>query len=121
LGRRETTLAGHDSAGRDVGQRVRQVIDGLLTGGDDAPSLQAVADRLGTSVRTLQRRLQAAGTTYADVVQETRCAAARQLLRDRGRRICEVARALGYADPAHFTRAFQRWTGLSPRDFRRRR
>ncbi|HYU90579.1 MAG TPA: helix-turn-helix transcriptional regulator, partial [Gemmatimonadales bacterium] len=74
---------------------------------------------MGTSVRTLQRLLRATGVTYAGVVQQARYAAARDMLKDHGRKIGDVARMLGYSDPAHFTRAFERWTGTSPRDFRR--
>jgi AraC-like DNA-binding protein len=99
---------------------VRQVVSILLASGTGYPDIQLVADRVGTSVRTLQRRLRATGVTYADVVQQARCAAARQMLKEHRRRIGDVARLLGYSDPAHFTRAFQRWTGSTPRDFRRR-
>ena len=73
-----------------------------------------------TSVRTLQRRLRAAGLTYSQVVQQARRAAAQQMLRDSTAAIGRIARTLGYSDPAHFTRAFQRWTGSTPRDFRDR-
>jgi AraC-like DNA-binding protein len=41
------------------------------------------------------------------------------MLKDRRRRIGDIARILAYSDHAHFTRAFQRWTGLTPREFRR--
>jgi AraC-like DNA-binding protein len=90
----------------------------LVTGG--APAVGAVARAVRTSPRTLQRRLQEAGLTFAEVLQQARCVAAEQMLRDSGRKIGDVARALGYSDPAHFTRAFVRWTGITPRDFRRR-
>ena len=91
----------------------------LFEAGGRSPEIQSVAAEMGTSVRTLQRRLRATGSTYGDVVQRTRCAAAQQLLKDRRRRIGEIARKLGYSDHAHFTRAFQRWTGVTPREFRR--
>jgi AraC-like DNA-binding protein len=93
----------------------------LLASGSGCVDIQLAAGRMGTSVRTLQRRLRATGVTYADVVQQARCAAARHMLKERRRRIGDVARLLGYSDPAHFTRAFQRWMGITPRDFRRRR
>jgi AraC-like DNA-binding protein len=95
------------------------VIGVLFSAGGRSPEIQFVAAEMGTSVRTLQRRLRATGLTYGDVVQEARCAAAQQLLKDRRRRIGEIARKLGYSDHAHFTRAFQRWTGVTPREFRR--
>jgi AraC-like DNA-binding protein len=80
-----------------------------------------VAETIGTSVRTLQRRMQTAGLTYGGVVQQTRCAAAQQMLiEEPGRKISDVAHAVGYSDPAHFTRAFRRWMGIGPREFRRR-
>jgi AraC-like DNA-binding protein len=113
-------LSGPESFAPDVAQRVRQVLGVLFADGVGSPEIRVVADRMGTSVRTLQRRLRARGLTYAGVVQQARCLAARRMLEDRRRRIGEIARALGYSDHAHSTRAFQRWTGLAPREFRRR-
>jgi AraC-like DNA-binding protein len=82
------------------------------------PDIHLVADTMLTSPRTLQRRLRDAGLTYARLMAETRREAAKKLLVDPTRTIAEVARALGYSDPAHFTRAFQRWTGCTPRGYR---
>jgi AraC-like DNA-binding protein len=106
------------SSARDVAQRVEHIISALLAGGRGAASIELVAQRMVTSVRTLQRRLRAAGLSYSQVVQRARRTAAQRMLKDRGAGIGEVARALGYSDPAHFTRAFHRWTGSTPRDFR---
>jgi AraC-like DNA-binding protein len=100
--------------------QVERIVAARLAVGQGSPDIQVVASRIGTSVRTLQRQLRAAGVTYAGVVQQTRCTVARRLLQDQGQKIGEVARLLGYSDPAHFTRAFQRRTGLTPRDYRRR-
>jgi AraC-like DNA-binding protein len=100
-------------------RHVRQVVQMLVPGG--APDVRLVARVVRTSPRTLQRRLHGAGLTFVGVVQQARCLAAQRMLRDTGRRIGDIARALGYSDPAHFTRAFIRWTGTTPRDFRRRR
>lgn len=110
---------GHESSAPDVGRRVRQLITTLLAHGS-SPDIDLVAATMGTSVRTLQRRLCAKGLTYTEVIQRARCAAAQRMLKDRRPKIGEIARALGYPDPAHFTRAFQRWTGVTPRDFRDR-
>jgi len=89
----------------------------LVDGG--APDVGLVARALRTSPRTLQRRLRGAGLTFAGLVQQARRVAAERMLEDSSRRIGDVAATLGYSDPAHFTRAFLRWTGVPPRDFRR--
>ena len=112
-------MVGHAASDRDIANQVRHAIRALFAAGGRSPEIQVVADSVGTSVRTLQRKLRATGLKYADVVQQARLVAARQMLKDRRRRIGEIARTLGYSDNAHFTRAFQRWTGLTPRDFRR--
>jgi AraC-like DNA-binding protein len=109
---------GQPSSARTFDRRVRQVVAVLLAGGP--LDVRRVADSVRTSARTLQRRLHGAGLTYARVVQQVRFEVAQQMLNDADRKIADVARAVGYSDPAHFTRAFQRWTGLTPRDFRRR-
>jgi AraC-like DNA-binding protein len=114
-------VSGNGSPARNVAQRVRRIIGVLVARGRGSPDIQLVADAMETSVRTLQRRLHASGLTYASVLQETRLAAARQLLEDRRLRIGAIARTLGYSDHGHFTRAFQRWTGVTPRDFRHHR
>jgi AraC-like DNA-binding protein len=101
-----------------LGPRVRQIVTALLA--DGSSDIHPAAEKMGISVRTLQRWLRAAGLTYAGVAREARCELARQMLEQSERKIRDVAVALGYSDPAHFTRAFQRWTGLTPRDFRRR-
>jgi AraC-like DNA-binding protein len=73
------------------------------------------------SVRTLQRRLQDECLTYARVVAQTRFDAAQRMLDDPDRKVIDVALDLGYSDPSHFTRAFGRWAGVAPREFRRLR
>lgn len=77
-----------------------------------------IARRLGMSTRSLQRRLSAAGTDVRDL----QAVAARQVACERlarGARVIDVAGALGYADAAHFTRAFRAWTGCTPQSYRR--
>jgi AraC-like DNA-binding protein len=107
-------------ANQPFGQRVREiVVTGLVDGG--APDIREVASRVSTSARTLQRRLRGAGLSYAGLVQQARCEAASRMLLESDQSVSDVARTLGYSDPAHFTRAFHRWTGLTPREFRRRR
>ena len=102
----------------DIGSRVREAVATLLGGG--APDIRLVAQALRTSPRTLQRHLRDAGLTYAHVVAQARFDRARRMLGESTHKIGDIARALGYSDPAHFTRAFLRWTGVTPRDFRER-
>jgi AraC-like DNA-binding protein len=105
-------------APQDLVSSLRAVLHALL-----APTgpvhVRTVAGLLGTSQRSLQRRLAAAGTTYSDVLDELRRDLALELVGDTDLRMGDIASELGYADQAHFTRAFRRWTGESP--LRRRR
>ncbi|MDJ0945822.1 MAG: helix-turn-helix transcriptional regulator [Kiloniellales bacterium] len=75
---------------------------------------------LKLNARTLQRRLSHASTSYSRIVDELRFEKACCLLEGGDRSIAEIARALGYSDPAHFTRAFRRWAGMTPREYRQR-
>lgn len=77
-----------------------------------------VADRLGLSRRTLQRRLEAEGTTFDQVLEELRRRLAAGHLAA-GRSVKQTAHLLGFSDPAAFSRAFKRWTGTSPNSIRR--
>ena len=75
---------------------------------------------VGLSVRSLQRRLAEDGLTYSQLREELRRDAAFRLIEDRGLNLADIASTLGYSDPAHFNRAFPRWTCQSPRAYRRR-
>jgi AraC-like DNA-binding protein len=72
------------------------------------------------STRTVQRRLEELGTSYQDLVDDVRASLARTLLRDRAYSIVDVALELGYADLKSFYRAFRRWTGVPPGQWRAR-
>jgi AraC-like DNA-binding protein len=87
--------------------------------GSGLPLLQVAAEQTGTPVRTLQRRLASRGLTWSRLIDQVRLDAAVSWLRDTGASLREIAHQVGYSDQAHFTRAFERWTGLSPRAWRR--
>ncbi len=95
---------------------VRQAIQALLPLGH--PTINQVAQALDMSVRTLQRRLAAAGQSHSQLVDAVRFAEARRRLRDPHLRLRDIGRALGYTDPGCFTRAFVRWSGMPPRVYR---
>lgn len=84
------------------------------------PDLDAGAIKLDVSARTLRRHLHARGTTYRELREIARRDAAGTLVATARTSIDAVARKLGYADVAAFSHAFQRWTGESPSDYRRR-
>ena len=82
------------------------------------PTIDDTARLLGVTVRTLQRRLRQDDLTYSQLVENTRLEQARYLLGASERSVAEVAKALGYADPGSFSRAFRRWMKISPRAYR---
>jgi AraC-like DNA-binding protein len=86
---------------------------------DGYPDLALMAEVVGLSRRTLQRRLQLTGRTYSDVVREARFELAREMLVDPSARIIDVAMAAGYQTPQHFARAFRHLCGVSPTAYRR--
>ena len=89
--------------------------------GDGYLDLDAVASALAVSTRTLRRHLQARGTTFHELRDEARRTRAITLLELSRISLGAIARELGYADAAGFTRAFQRWTGEPPNRYRQRR
>ena len=91
----------------------------LTQGSSDAWQQAQLARRLGLGERTLQRRLQRDGTSFAALLDEIRAQLARSYLGDPRLAIFEVAYLLGYSEPSAFNRAFRRWTGQSPRRWRR--
>jgi len=99
-------------------ERLRQAIWPHLSEG--SPTIQQMAADLALSTRSLQRRLREEGTSFADVVDGLRHDKAQLLLRDPNLAVYEIAYLLGYSDPSTFHRAFRRWEGTSPSQFRAR-
>jgi len=83
-------------------------------------SLPAVAQELGLSARSFQRRLAEEHTSFRSLVREQRQTLAESLMKDRSATITSVAHTVGYAETAVLSRAFKAWTGASPRAFVRR-
>jgi AraC-like DNA-binding protein len=76
--------------------------------------IESVAKLTDLSVRTLQRRLKLEGLRFNDLLNQAKFAHAKQMLGDSKLSISLVGESLGYSDPAHFTRAFRRWSGMTP-------
>lgn len=98
-------------------ERVRAALLELLPSG--AASMEAVAARLGTSTRTLQRRLKHEGQHFQAVLDRTRESLARHYLKTSTLNGAEIAFLLGFDDPHSFARAFRSWTGETPDKARR--
>jgi AraC-like DNA-binding protein len=88
----------------------------LMLGDSGAPS---VAAELGISSRTLHRRLQEKAARFSEIVDDERSRRACTQL-NAHERVAEVAQKLGFASPGAFRKAFKRWTGLTPAEFKRR-
>lgn len=82
-------------------------------------SIARVARHLGTSPRSLQRRLAVSRVSFRHLVGEARLELARTLLRDTALPVQEIAGRVGYRTAGSFARAFGRWTGHAPRAYRR--
>ena len=82
-------------------------------------SIETVADRLHMSDRTLKRQLAAEGTSFSTLVDEVRYRHATSLLSRTDYTLEQIADELGYSDVANFSRAFKRWSGRSPSNWRK--
>ncbi len=79
-----------------------------------------IARALGMDRSTLRRRLMREGSSFRTIVQDIRYQTARHLIHEAGLPLAEIATTLGYAELSVFTRAFRRWAGMTPSEWRRR-
>jgi AraC-like DNA-binding protein len=129
----ETTLPlGHPEAARQAraacdealarmsehGSLLHQVADSLALTSEGYPTMAQVAHRLGITPRTLARHLDRHGLTFRQVLDERRHQEACSMLAKGQQPVEEIATRLGYNDPANFTRAFRRWAGCTPTQYR---
>src|SRR5262249_48793434 len=98
------------------GARLAAHLEGALPEASDG---EVVAWRLHMSARTLQRRLEQERTSFSEVLDGVRLELARRRLADPATTLAEVAAVLGFSDLATFSRAFKRWTGEPPGQWRR--
>lgn len=100
----------------DITTQVRaQIIDQLPNG---MPQQERVALMLNLSLRNLQRKLQLEGTSYKQIMDETRKELAIQYLKGTERSIIEISFLMGFSESSNFSRAFRRWTGVPPQYYR---
>lgn len=105
-------------SGSRVTHKARQVLCRLLPQGE--PRRDVVAHTLHLSQRTLQRRLQEEGTSFQNLLDDTRRELAEQYLTQPSMTLLEIAYLLGFADPSNFFRAFRRWFDSTPGEYRAR-
>jgi AraC-like DNA-binding protein len=113
----QTELETVDPA-RSLEEAVRAAIGRSLP--EQESDLEAVAVQIGLSSRVLQKRLQQAGTSFQEVLDGVREAQAKRYLLQPSITLAGAALLLGYSDVTAFHRAFKRWTGVTPGDFRRK-
>jgi AraC-like DNA-binding protein len=97
----------------EAARRVEQLV--LETMPSERPTLVGIAARCDTSPRTLQRILAKGGQSFEAIVEHTRTRRAHEMIRGGDHSLIEIAFLLAYSDQAHFTRAFVRWTGMTPK------
>lgn len=101
----------------DIVDNTRAQIRQTLFAGE--PALEAVAEQLGMSSWTLQRHLRDQGLSFSALVDKVRCELATHYLSQQQLPISALAPLLGYSEASAFSRAFRRWFGVSPRQWRR--
>jgi AraC-like DNA-binding protein len=107
--------------GRSTTAHVRGLFHDALRNKVAVPDLEHAAKKMGISGRTLQRRLAEEGTSFQGMRESARQDLARVYIDEPRLTVGEVAFLLGYPEVTHFTRAFRRWTGMTPKEFRRTR
>ena len=107
----------HSSSFRTtIVERVEDYVRGSLPSG--SCSIELCARKMGTSVRTLQSNLSEAGLKFSDILERVRTELAKSYLKQDQLSLDDVADLLGYSEQSSFGRAFKRWTGETPKQYR---
>ena len=93
-----------------------EIVDELPSG---LPSDELIAKAVSMSTRSLRRRLSAEGTTYSQLLDAVRRELAERYIADTSRSLGEISYLLGFSELSSFSRAFKRWTGKIPGEYRR--
>jgi len=117
LDRQADSILAEREGPNDFAASARRAIARALRDGD--PTVERAAESLHMSTRTFHRRLEAEGETFRALLDDCRKEVAMRRLRGEPVSIAELGQDLGYSDQSAFGRAFRRWTGVSPTDWRR--
>jgi AraC-like DNA-binding protein len=96
--------------------RVRKMLRAMPMAG--WPAADQMAERLHVAEATMRRRLKQEGYTYQSIKDDLRRDIAIGELQDTDRTIADIATSVGFAEPSAFHRAFRKWTGMRPTDYR---
>jgi AraC-like DNA-binding protein len=106
---------------KPVAHRVRNLLrERIVEGAHEHASLPSVASTMRTSARSLRRKLEHEGTSHSDLVDDVRRELAVDLLAQAELDLSQIAFRLGFAYSPAFHRAFRRWYGMGPSDYRKR-
>lgn len=108
------------SLGPNEPELVRTIRMACLNSVGGFPDVEQMAARLHISARTLHRRLVDADTGYQEILNDVRCRLAEEFLRNTGLGVEEIASRTGFSDASNFRKAFKKWTGELPVDYRLR-
>jgi AraC-like DNA-binding protein len=107
----------YDSLSNEFAGSFKQVLQTYVQESD--LSIDFAAALCNTSKRSLQRKLAKSGTRYSEVLDQVRFHTACRMLQAPNIKVIDVAKRLGYSEPTHFSRAFRRIAGITPRAYRR--
>ncbi|WP_411028802.1 AraC family transcriptional regulator ligand-binding domain-containing protein [Spongiimicrobium sp. 3-5] len=113
----EEATKGIEISANRIAIDVENLIKDALPSG--IPSIVAIGEHMGMSNRTLTRRLAENGVTFRDLIQKKQEEISKILLRDASRSISEIAFETGFSEQSAFNRAFKRWVGKTPIEFRK--
>ncbi|MEM9929783.1 MAG: AraC family transcriptional regulator ligand-binding domain-containing protein [Bacteroidota bacterium] len=109
--------AGIEISPHEITREVEELIKDALPSG--IPSISQISTHIGMSNRTLTRRLAENEQSFRDLIKKVQEEMAKNLLQDNNRGIADIAFETGFSEQSAFSRAFKRWTGKSPLEFRK--
>lgn len=112
----EEATRGIEISAIKIASDVEHLIKDALPSG--IPSVHHIGKHIGMSSRTLTRRLAENGVTFRDLVKQTQEKISKDLLKNSEYSVSEIAFQIGFSEQSAFSRAFKRWTGQSPLEFR---
>lgn len=104
------------SVSDELPPQITRIVAAEMSSG--APSIDEICDQLNLSRRTLQRRLKEHGIEFSTLIEDVRRELALSYMKESNYSMTEISLLVGYSESASFTRAFRRWTGQSPQQYR---